>query len=35
MYANPAARLPYGWLPEEIIGKTHSELGMDTAKVRL
>ncbi|MHC1755145.1 MAG: PAS domain S-box protein [Methanosarcina sp.] len=32
LYANPAARAPYGWSPEEIIGKTHAELGMDPGK---
>ncbi len=34
LYANPAAVEPYGRLPEEIIGKTNSELGMDTEKVK-
>ncbi len=34
MYANPAAEVPYGHSQEEIIGKTHSELGMDPEKVK-
>ncbi|HIH94480.1 TPA: PAS domain S-box protein, partial [Methanosarcina acetivorans] len=29
LYVNPAATEPYGRSPEEIIGKTNSELGMD------
>ena len=35
IYVNPAAEEPYGRPPEEIIGKTHSELGMDPEKVKL
>ncbi len=35
IYVNPAAAEPYGRPPEEIIGKTHSELGMDPEKVKL
>jgi len=34
LYANPAVTVPYGHSPEEIIGKTHSELGMDPEKVK-
>ena len=34
IYANPAAAEPYGRSPEEIIGRTHSELGMDPEKVK-
>ena len=34
MYVNPAAAEPYGCSPEEIIGKTHSELGMDPEMVK-
>ncbi len=34
IYVNPAAVEPYGHSQEEIIGKTHSELGMDPEKVR-
>jgi PAS domain S-box-containing protein len=33
LYVNPAVRIPYGRSPEEIIGKTHSELGMDSGMV--
>ena len=35
IYANPAAAESYGLSPEEIIGKTNSELGMDPEKVKL
>jgi PAS domain S-box-containing protein len=34
IYANPAAAEPYGHSQEEIIGKTHTELGMDPDKVK-
>ncbi|MDY9927715.1 PAS domain S-box protein [Methanosarcina sp.] len=34
LYVNPAAAEPYGHPQEEIIGKTHSELGMDPEKVK-
>ncbi|KKG10043.1 PAS domain S-box protein [Methanosarcina sp. 2.H.A.1B.4] len=34
MYVNPAAAEPYGSSPEEIVGKTNSELGMDPENVR-
>jgi len=34
IYANPAAAEPYGHSQEEIIGKTHTELGMDPEKVK-
>ncbi|KKH94437.1 histidine kinase, partial [Methanosarcina sp. 1.H.T.1A.1] len=34
MYVNPAAAEPYGHSPEEIVGKTNSELGMDPENVR-
>ncbi|MHC1754813.1 MAG: MEDS domain-containing protein [Methanosarcina sp.] len=34
IYANPAAAEPYGRSPEEIIGKTNSELGMDPEQVK-
>ena len=34
LYANPAATLPYGHSQKEIVGKTHSELGMDPEKVK-
>ncbi|MHB8102357.1 MAG: PAS domain S-box protein [Methanosarcina sp.] len=34
IYANPAAAEPYGRSPEEISGRTHSELGMDPEKVK-
>jgi PAS domain S-box-containing protein len=34
IYSNPAASEPYGKFPEEIIGKTNSELGMDSEKVK-
>ncbi|KKG15790.1 PAS domain S-box protein, partial [Methanosarcina sp. 2.H.T.1A.15] len=34
MYVNPAAAEPYGHSPEEIVGKTNSELGMDPENVK-
>jgi len=34
LYVNPAAAEPYGRSPEEIIGKTNSELGMDPELVK-
>ncbi|KKG09768.1 hypothetical protein EO98_17345 [Methanosarcina sp. 2.H.T.1A.6] len=34
IYANPAAAEPYCKPPEEIIGKTHGELGMDSEKAK-
>jgi PAS domain S-box-containing protein len=34
IYVNPAAEEPYGHSQEEIIGKTHTELGMDPEKVK-
>ncbi|MGB9939095.1 PAS domain S-box protein [Methanosarcina sp.] len=34
IYTNPAAAEPYGRSPEEIIGKTHGELGMDPENVK-
>ncbi|AKB27193.1 sensory transduction histidine kinase [Methanosarcina siciliae T4/M] len=34
IYANPAAVEPYSRSPEEIIGKTHTELGMNPEKVK-
>ncbi|MCC4770748.1 PAS domain S-box protein [Methanosarcina sp. DH2] len=34
IYANPAAVEPYGRSPEEIIGKTNSDLGMDPQQVK-
>ena len=34
LYANPAAIEPYGRAPEEIIGRTNGELGMDPEKVK-
>ena len=35
IYANPAAMEPYGCSPEEIVGKTNSELRMDPGNVNL
>ncbi|AKB27682.1 sensory transduction histidine kinase [Methanosarcina siciliae T4/M] len=35
LYVNPAAAEPYGRSPEEIIGKTNRELGMDPELVKL
>ncbi len=34
IYANPASAEPYSHSPEEIIGKTHTELGMSPNKVK-
>ena len=34
IYVNPAAAEPVGYLPEEIMGKTSSELGMDPEIVK-
>jgi len=34
IYANPAAEIPYSRPPEEIMGKTYSELGIDPEKVK-
>ena len=34
IYANPASAEPYSRSPEEIIGKTHTELGMSPDKVK-
>ncbi|HIH94553.1 TPA: PAS domain S-box protein [Methanosarcina acetivorans] len=34
IYANPAVVEPYGRSPEEIIGKTHAELGMNPEEVQ-
>ena len=35
IYANPAAEEPYGWSLNEIIGKTHDELIIDSEEVKL
>jgi PAS domain S-box-containing protein len=35
IYANPAAEEPYGWSLNEIIGKTHDELILDSEEVKL
>ncbi len=34
IYANPASAGPYSCSPQEIIGKTHTELGMDPEQVK-
>ena len=34
IYANPAAAEPYGHSPEKMVGKTNSELGMDSELVQ-